>query len=326
MDAVVLYDVDDIRLERRDVPQIADGELLVQTRASGICSGDVMAWYVRRKAPLVLGHEPAGIVAATGDGVEAFRPGDRVFVHHHAPCFACEACERGDYVQCATWRATALDPGGMAEYFRVPQPNLRDTLLLPAAVSFADASLVEPLACVLKSLRRGGLQRGDRLHVIGLGIMGILHALAAQSLGAHVSGSDFNERRRAFAATLGVEVTHPNQTKGGARVVICGPGSADALRTAVALVAAGGSVVMFTPLEPGAPFEFDANELYFRDVKIVGSYSCGPKDTREALDLIARGIVTAKIVGATFYRPQDAADAYQALRSAAVLKPIILFE
>lgn len=326
MRAAVLYDVDDIRIEERDVPKIGEGELLVHTRASGICTGDVMAWYVRRKAPLVLGHEPAGVVAAVGSGVTEFAPGDRVFVHHHAPCFACRACERADYVQCATWRKTAIEPGGLAEYFRVPRENVRDTLRLPEHVPFVDGSLVEPLACVVKSIRRSGVRSGERLYVIGLGVMGLMHALVAQSLGATVAGSDFREERRAHASMLGVQAVHPSENFTGADVVICGPGSPEALRDAFAAVAPGGTVVMFTPLEPGVPFTFDPNDLYFRDVNLVTSYSCGPQDTREALDLLARGAVTAERLGATFYPLEEAGAAYQALRASRILKPIVTFD
>jgi L-iditol 2-dehydrogenase len=326
MRAAVLYDVDDIRIEQRPVPQIGPGELLVHTRASGICTGDVMAWYVRRKAPLVLGHEPSGVVAAIGDGVTDFRVGDRVFVHHHAPCFECEMCARGDYVQCTTWRRTSIDPGGLAEYFRVPRENLGDTLRLPQSVPFTDGSLVEPLACVVKSLRRSALQPRQRLYIIGLGVMGLMHALVAQSMGVDVTGSDFLENRRTFAKTLGVNAVHPDENFSGAGVVICGPGSPDALRDAFAAVAPGGTVVMFTPLEPGVPFTFDPNDLYFRDVKLVTSYSCGPEDTREALSLIERGVVTAQRLGATEYPLEEAAAAYDALRNSRIIKPIVTFE
>jgi L-iditol 2-dehydrogenase len=326
--AAVLYDVDDIRIEQRDVPKIGPGELLVQTRASGICTGDVMGWYVRRKAPLVLGHEPAGVVveADESNGAHDFKVGDRVFVHHHAPCFHCRACERGDYVQCATWRKTAIDPGGLAEFFRVPAENVSDTLRLPESVPFVDGSLVEPLACVVKSLRRSGLRKGDTVYIIGLGVMGLLHALAAQSMGANVAGTDFLEERRAFAASLGVNAVEPAQNITGADVVICGPGSPEALRDAFAAVAPGGTVVMFTPLEPGVPLTLDPNDLYFRDVKLVTSYSCGPNDTREALDLIARRVVTSERLGAVLYPLQEAAQAYAALRASKIVKPIVTFE
>ncbi len=274
----------------------------------------------------MLGHEPAGVVAAVGEDVTQFAVGDRVFAHHHAPCFDCERCARQAYVQCATWRKTFIDPGGLAQYFRVPADNLRDTLHLPAAVPFVDGALVEPLACVVKSLRRSGARANDTVLIVGLGVMGLMHLLVAQALGARVIGSDFIDSRREFARALGAETIRPGETVGGADVVICGPGSPQALRDAFAAVAPGGTVVMFTPLEPGIPLTLDPNDLYFRDVRFVPSYSCGPDQTREALDLIARGVVTAQRLGATFYGLSETAQAYEALRSSRVVKPIVVFE
>ncbi len=336
MRAAVLYDVDDIRIERRPVPALGPSDVLVRTAASGICSGDVLAWYVRRKAPLVLGHEPAGVIAALGAGDSPrdengrpFAVGDRVFVHHHAPCFACPACDRGDYVQCTTWRSTKIDPGGIAEYFRVAPENQRDTLRLPDDVSFADAALIEPLACVVKSLRRGGLQPGDTLYVIGLGVMGQMHVLAAGALGARVFGSDFIAARRELAARNGAIAFHPDDAPatlgGGARVVVCGPGTASAIRAALAAAEAGGTVVMFTPIEPGTPLEIDPQRLYFDDLRIVGSYSCGPDDTRASLRLIADGVVTAQKLNATTLSIDEVPRAYRDLAESKILKPIVLF-
>lgn len=328
MRAAVLYDVDDVRIEHRPIPEIADGEVLVRTKASGICSGDVMAWYIRRKAPLVLGHEPAGIVEATR-GKTAFSVGDRVFVHHHAPCFSCRACTRGNYVQCATWRATKIDPGGIAEYFRVAQTNLRDTLALPAEVNFADASLIEPLACVVKSLRRSGVRRGDRLYVIGLGVMGLMHLLAARALGAEVYGSDFIEARRSIAERNGAIAFDPADAvrtlAEGADVVICGPGTSGAMHAAVAAAAPGGTVVMFTPFPPDEPVTVDSQRLYFGDLRVVASYSCGPDDTRAALNLVAGGTVTAEKIGADLVAIDDVPRAYREFAQARIVKPIVTF-
>ena len=329
MRAAVLYDVDDVRIEERDVPRLDDGELLVRTMASGICSGDVLPWYIRRKAPLVLGHEPAGIVAETR-GDSGFSVGDRVFVHHHAPCFACRACERGEYVQCATWRATKIDPGGIAEYFRVPASNLRDTLALPSSVGFPDASLVEPLACVVKSLRRSGVRKGDRVYVIGLGVMGLLHVLAAAHAGAQVFAGDFIAERRQIAERNGAQAFHPNDAPrvlgAGADVVICGPGSAAAMRAAIEAVAPGGTVVMFTPFPPEEPVEIDPTRFYFGDLRVVASYSCGPQDTRAALALVEQGVVSAERIGASLVGLDEVPGAYRDLAQARIVKPIVVFE
>ena len=107
-----LYSFSDIRIEDMPLPDVGEGEILVRVRTSGICSGDVMPWYIEKKAPLVLGHEPAGEVVKTGEGVSGFSPGDRVFVHHHAPCMSCNFCQRGDYVQCPSWKKSRIMPGG----------------------------------------------------------------------------------------------------------------------------------------------------------------------------------------------------------------------
>jgi L-iditol 2-dehydrogenase len=333
MRAAVLYDLDDIRIEERPIPQLGDGEILVRTEASGVCSGDVMPWYIRRKAPLVFGHEPAGIVAAVRGDVP-FAVGERVFVHHHAPCLQCRACERGDYVQCATWRASKIDPGGMAEYFRVPAANLADTLVLPADADLVIGSLVEPLACVVKSLRRARPRSGDTMYVIGLGVMGLMHVALARARGLTVFASDFDARRRMLAQTLGattfdasgdVLASLREHTSGGADVVICGPGSPQALTHALDAAAPGGTVVMFTPLEPGTPFAFDQSAAYFRDLTLVASYSCGPDDTRESLALLTSGTILPATLGVERRRFMDVAQAYADLRFGRAVKPVVVF-
>jgi len=102
MKVAKLYSFNDIRIEDIPMPEIGPREALLKTKASGICSGDVMPWYIEKKAPLVLGHEPSGEIVKVGKEVTSFKPGDRVFTHHHAPCFTCRHCKRGDYVQCDT--------------------------------------------------------------------------------------------------------------------------------------------------------------------------------------------------------------------------------
>lgn len=335
MRAAVLYDADDIRIEERAVPRLEPGDALMRVGASGVCSGDLMPWYVRRKAPFVFGHEVAGTIVAVNDAGDRsrFKVGDRVFAHHHAPCFACSACTRGDFTQCATWRATSLDPGGMAEYVRVPRANLADTLELPAGLSFIDGSLVEPVACVCKSLRRGGASAGQSLYVIGLGVMGLMHVALAHARAMTVFGSDFLPERRERARALGSDdVFEPDvalerlrvATGEGADTVICGPGTAAALGHAIDAVRPGGTVVMFTPIEPSERFVFDQCAAYFRDVRLVASYSCGPDDTREALALIAQGIVTSEKLGATLFGPDDVIRAYGAMKNSEIVKAIVV--
>lgn len=301
-----LYRWGDVRVEQAAVPSIGAGEALVRIDACGVCGSDALTWYVERKAPVVLGHEPAGTIVAVGDGVTGVRPGDRVFVHHHAPCAACEECRRGLWSNCATWKATGLDPGGFAEYARILAPNLeRDTLVLPATLDFDAATFIEPLACCIRAVRRqGGVTPGDAVLVIGLGAMGLLMVQLARSRGAAlVMGSDFLPERRAAAARLGAEITLDpgdlgvaravrNATSGrGADVVLVCPGAAAAVSDGLAASAPGGRVVCFTPLPPDRPLTVDQSTLYFREVALLQSYSCGPDETREALKILREGTV-----------------------------------
>jgi len=307
-----LYGWGDVRIEEMPVPRPGRGEALVRIEACGVCGTDALVWYVERKAPAVLGHEPAGVVVAVGHGVESVRPGDRVFVHHHAPCMECAECRRGLWSSCATWRATSLDPGAFAEYVRVPAINLeRDTLVLPDAMSFDQAVFIEPLATCIRAVRRQGrLEPGDAVLVIGLGAMGLLMVSAARAYGAGaVLGSDFVAGRRDLALRRGADAAFDPAAEDvaaavrahtggrGADVVVVCPGDARAVRAGLEAAAPGGRVVCFTPLAPGEPLELDASPLYFREATLTHSYSCGPDETREALRLIAaREVEVASLI------------------------------
>jgi len=150
------YNNQDVRVEEMPTPEIGLGELLVRIIASGICGSDVMEWYRLDRAPLVLGHEIAGEVVGVGEGVEPYKVGDRVAVAHHVPCNTCHYCLSGNSTVCDTLRRTNFDPGGFAEYVRLPAINVdRGVFLLPDEVSYEEATFVEPLACVLRACSRG---------------------------------------------------------------------------------------------------------------------------------------------------------------------------
>jgi L-iditol 2-dehydrogenase len=338
MQVARLYDFGDIRVEEDLRPTPGPDEILVRARACGICSGDIMPWYIRRKAPLVLGHEPVGVVAEVGPSVTAFRPGERVFVHHHAPCFECAPCRRGEYVQCATWRATRLVPGGMAEYFVVGAHNQRDTLRLPAAVADAAGVLIEPAACVVKSLRRSGLKPGETILVIGLGIMGMMHVVLARHLGAgRIIGADLFETRARRATELGADiglvVSGDNLTEqvraatGGAMadVVIVGPGTSKALAQGLAAAGKGATVVQFTATPPEDELMLRPHDFYFNETRLVPSYSCGPDDTRQALELVDRGVLRADDLVTHRFPLARVVEAYATAQKPEALKVIVTF-
>jgi L-iditol 2-dehydrogenase len=338
MRAARLYDFGDIRIEEMERPHPGPDDIVVRATACGICSGDIMPWYIRRKAPLVLGHEPVGVVAEVGAAVRGFKPGDRVFAHHHAPCLNCAACRRREYVQCPTWRATNLRPGGMAEYFLVEAPNLIDTLALPASVDDANGVLIEPAACVVKSLDRSGMKSGDTILIIGLGIMGMMHVKISRHRGAGmILGADLFETRARRARELGadagivVEVDSlPAQvreaTKGAmADIVIVGPGTSRAITTGIACAGKGATVVQFTATPPEDELRVSPHDLYFNETRLVPSYSCGPEDTRMALGLVERGIINANELVTHRFALADVMRAYETAQKPESLKVIVTF-
>ena len=319
-----LYKADDIRIEDDPMPAAGPGEAVVRTRACGICTGDIMGWYMERKAPLVFGHEPAGEIVEVGDGVRDFSVGDRVFVHHHAPCGDCHHCRRGHHVHCATWRKTKLTPGGMAEYFLVARENLaNDTLRLPDSVDFDAGSLVEPAACVVKSLGRAAMVAGETLLVIGLGIMGQLHVALAKAAGHRVIAADRVPFRIDKARALGADVTvHVDEQDlvetvrdacdgRGADAVVVGPGSIEAMETGILATGPGGRVVLFTTSQPHERLTVSPHDLYFDEISIVPSYSCGPDDTRAALAAIADGTIDCGELITHRYRLERVRDALE---------------
>lgn len=333
-----LYDVGDIRVEESARPEVGAHDILVRASACGICSGDIMPWYIKRKAPLVLGHEPVGVVEETGAAVRGFARGDRVFVHHHAPCFQCAACRRGEYVQCPTWRATNIRPGGMAEFFLVSEDNQRDTLHLPDSVDDANGVLIEPAACVVKSLNRSGLRPGETILIIGLGIMGMMHVKLARHRGAGlIIGADLFHSRANRAVELGADravvVAGDNLveqvreiTKGAmADVVIVGPGTSKAIAAGIAAAGKGATVVQFTATPPDDELIVKPHDLYFNETRLVPSYSCGPEETRQSLSLVERGVFNAAELVTHRFPLARITEAFETAQKPESLKVVVTF-
>jgi L-iditol 2-dehydrogenase len=296
------YSRQDIRVEEAPLPRIGPGEILVQVKACGLCGSDLMEWYTKEKAPTVLGHEPAGVVAEVGEGVTDFRAGDRVFAHHHVPCFTCHDCLRGYYTLCETFKATHLDPGGFAEYVRVPALNVeRDVLKIPPDMSFDQATMIEPVATCIRGAERANIQTGDTVVVIGAGVTGLIHMQLARCLGAGtVVITDFSDFRLDAARRLGADFTvnaredvltaleELNQGR-RADVVIVTAGSIQAMEEGMALAGGGATVLLFAPSPPGVTLPVSPHHLLFSEITVTASYSCSPAETRQALKLIHSG-------------------------------------
>jgi L-iditol 2-dehydrogenase len=282
-------------------PRVGPGELLVRVRGCGLCGSDIAKILApATPTPAVFGHEVVGEVIEAGPGIAEPKVGDRVVVAHHVPCGTCHYCRRGSHSMCPAFKASNLDPGGFAEYVRVPVPNVAHaTFVLPAHVDDEAASFVEPLACCLRALRRAGVQPDDTVAVVGLGSIGHLFARLLRLTGAAVVGVDAAPARRTLARGFGVDALAPEAAAGairkrsdgrGADHVILTGGAAQGLKWGASVVRDGGSLHCFAGgPEPALPLDLDA--LYHRELTVTATYSSSPRDLAEAFRLVAGGAI-----------------------------------
>jgi L-iditol 2-dehydrogenase len=341
MKAAVYYSQKDIRIEELPTPEIGEDEVLVEMKACGVCGSDLMQWYLKSRVPLVLGHEPAGIIAKKGKRVKGFNVGDRVFVHHHVACLKCYYCLHGDYTLCEQFHRTNIKPGGFAEYFRVPAQNLQtDTLKISDSVSFDEATLIEPVGCCLKAIKECNVQRGDSVAIIGAGATGIiLTAISKVYDAAKIIVSDLIDYRLEMAKKFGADVAvNPKnedlneivkaETDGrGVDIAVITAPSLEAYKAGLAACRKGGKLCVFAPTKPAEYLQVSPKELFFSEIQIIPSYSTSHLETRTALELITSGKLKVKDLITHRFSLANIAEAFKtALESKESLKIIVLNE
>jgi L-iditol 2-dehydrogenase len=299
MRVAMYYNNRDVRLEELAVPKINPGELLVRIRASGICGSDLMEWYRIKKAPLVLGHEITGEVTEVGEGVKNFKAGDRVFASHHVPCGKCRYCLAGHQSVCDLLRATHFDPGGFAEYIRVPKINVElGTLRIPDSVTFDEGSFIEPLACVVRAQRFGGVTAGQTVLVIGSGISGLLHIQLARARGAaRIIATDISDYRLNAAKQFGADAAihgaedvparlrELNENRLADLVIVC-TGAMPAIQQAIKSIDRGGTLLFFAPTAAEIDVPIPLFDFWRNEINVVTSYAGSGDDLKESLELI----------------------------------------
>jgi L-iditol 2-dehydrogenase len=308
------------RLEEVPDPTPGPGEVVCRVEACGVCGSDVTDWYVERKLPAVLGHEPVGVVTAVGEGVRSVRAGERVALHHHVACGECRRCRRGHETLCERFRESNLDPGGFSEQVRVPA-ELVGELLPIGDLEAAIATFVEPLGCVLRSQDRVRLRPGDALLIVGAGTQGLLQIAAAHARAVEVVWvREPRPERLALAEAAGAE-RHGNEPVDVA--IVCTP-RADAIAAAADALAPGGSLCLYAPPSPERPLELDGERLYFRELDVTASYSAGPDDMRAALDMLALGQIDPAPLVSHRLGLRDTGRALEMTRSGEALKAVVV--
>jgi L-iditol 2-dehydrogenase len=310
-----------VRIEEIDDPVPVAGEVICDVLACGVCASDVTDWYVKGKLPAVLGHEPSGVVTAVGDGVSAVTVGDRVAIHHHAPCGECRRCRRGHETLCERFRSTGLEPGGFAERVRVPADLVDELLVLPDELDAVRATLIEPLACVIRAQKRASLRAGDSLLVVGAGANGLLQIAAAHARGvAVVWVREPRPDRLALATAWGAE-HHGNELVDVA--IVCTP-KPDAIAVAAQALAPGGTLCLYAPPAPDSALPLEGTSLFLREVTVTASYSAGPADMRAALELLADGTVDAGALVTHRLPLEETARALSLQRRGEALKAVVV--
>jgi L-iditol 2-dehydrogenase len=302
-----------VALADAPAPTPGPGEVVVSLAACGVCGTDLEKLRGNYRSAGILGHEPVGRIAAIGAAVPDLAVGDRVFVHHHVPCYQCEVCARGDYTFCPTYSKSNIRPGGFAEAFLVPRDNVERhaVLRLDPSVGWDVGALLEPAGCALTAIRRVGLPPGSSVFVLGLGPVGLLYARLAKALGAGwVGGSEVAPLRRTVAERGGVDATVDPRTDGavtagvdaatngrGVDLAVVATGHPSVAREATRIVRRGGTVNLLGLPEAGSRLDADLQDLYLRGVRVIPSYATTEPDIAEVHRLVvARSLALEDLV------------------------------
>lgn len=318
-------------------PSLQNGDLLLQVKACGVCFSDVhKIRFQQLEKPAILGHEVAGEVVEAGREVSKFKIGDRVVVAHHVPCLRCHYCRRGNISMCQQFKKTNLDPGGFAEFVRVPATHVENVAFpVPAGLTESEASFMEPLGCCVRAIGRAGIQRSDVVVLVGLGSIGLLLLQLIRHTGAECIGIDLDQKRRDFAKGLGLGAAFAGSEPGfqeylatategrGADGVLLTAGNPDLVSTALAWLREGGTCTIFASLHPESNVRLDWNQLYYRELDIISSYSASPADLSEALELLGNGAVRVTALTRDAFPLEQFSDALAAIENHAILKAIM---
>ncbi|MBV9082677.1 MAG: alcohol dehydrogenase catalytic domain-containing protein [Acidobacteriaceae bacterium] len=297
-----------IAVETVDTPKIAAGEILVRVESCGICHTDLKKIeYNLLPPPRIFGHETAGVVAAVGDGVTQYAPGDRVVVFHHIPCGDCFYCDRHLYAQCPVYKKVGVtggfEPagGGFSEYVRVMDWVVeRGIELIPPGVSFDCACWVEPVNTCLKAVEMLGISSDDVVAVLGQGPIGLVFTMLVRRTGAAVLSTDTVSFRRDVSSRCGALAFDPrgdqfetmlrSLTEGrGADAVIVATSAPRIVNEALRISRPGAKILLFAQTSANETVELAGADICVGERVLLGSYSADIDLQSESARLVFSG-------------------------------------
>ena len=318
--------VDDV-----DNLQLTSGDVLVQMHACGICGSDLEKVFGQYGHPSMrLGHEPSGIILDVGSDVTEFKKGDRVFTHHHVPCYDCHYCNHGNETMCKKYYETNLSPCGLSEEYVVPAWNVSHggVLKISDSLSYEEAAMIEPLACCVRAWTKFTHMEGDSVAIFGVGPTGMMHVMLAHAKKfAKIFCFDVNDFRLDFAKKFNVtdsissmdenrkQKILDNTGEQGVDVAIVATSSLKALDDAIDMTRKGGTVMMFGVPSKGAKLDLDMSKIYSKEITLVTSYAASDSDTKEALHLIESSQMDVKQLITHTYSISDSQKAFDHART-----------
>ncbi len=302
MTAAVLYGKEDVKIEKVPIPRVSDGEVLIKVQVALTCGTDLKVYqrgYHARMIvpPALFGHELAGVIEEVGPSVRGFKKGMRVVALNSAPCQMCFYCSKHQENLCED---LLFNNGAYAEYIKIPRRIVETNMLaIPSQVSFEEAAMAEPLACVLRGLHETNVEIGDTVTVIGGGPIGLMFVQVAKLTGCNVIAVVKRDSQVAAAKRFGadeiVQITNEEPVDAvraltpdnrGSDVVIEAVGRPEAWQWAVDMVRRGGTVNFFGGCATGTMVPLDTNRLHYSEITLKATFHHTPETVRKAFALI----------------------------------------
>ncbi len=314
---IIVKNVEDIKLNSRK-------GAIVKVLGCGLCGSDIVKFLHKiSKDGTVLGHEIVAEIVDIDSDTD-FKIGDEIVTSHHIPCGECVYCKHGNVSMCEHFKSTNIRPGGFSEYVYLSEEHLKNVAhLKPENLSDIEASFYEPLGCIVRAVKRANLLKGDKALVVGLGSIGILTAQALKAYGYDVLGCDLLKERIDLLKSFGIEACDVRELGDDYKAdgIFMTSGADKAIGTALKYVRNGGKILVFssTPSDLSA---YPNNEIYYRELTVMGSYSPAPVDLKDSLALLKEGKVKVKGIS-TVYNLDDIQKAFDDTMANKIMKAYI---
>lgn len=326
------------------LPKVGDNDILIKMKACGICGSDiekVFGNYGMKSSRI--GHEPAGEIIEVGKQISNFKKGDRVFVHHHVPCYSCKFCYNGDYTMCDKYQSSNIEPCGLSELILIPEWNVSrgGVVKISDNISYDHAALIEPVACCLRSLDKINVKKAETIVIFGGGPTGLMHMILLRCSGiSQIIIVDINDFRLNYAKKIEPSIWTINLDKlgnvnltekihsivgndGVDKSIIC-TSSKSAFVQSLEITRRGGTISLFgvPPKDNGSII--DLNLIYSKELKIIPSYATSEKEIHQAVKLMENKIINLEPLITHRFNLENSNKAFQSAHKADESMKIII--